>query len=162
MEYHSFIFNKITFWSAFFNNDTKYILLFMVSAIGMPILKQLAASGLSEAARSSQLGSLRRLRMRELERAMMYSVLHRSFSRISHSSLHKSRGLSMPELRSHVGKAKWHKDGIANWEQRSDRWLEVPIMVNAAEKKKRTSLHTGVSLPVLNKPLWILTSYITV
>lgn len=109
----------------------------MVSAIGMPILMQLAASGLSEAARSSQLGSLRRLRMRGLERAMMYSVLHKSFSRISHSSLHKSRGFSMPELRSHVGKAKWHKEGIANWEQRSDRWLEVPIIVNAAGKKNR-------------------------
>lgn len=120
-----------------FFNYTKFLLLIMVSAIGMPILMQLAASGLSEAARSSQLGSLRRLRMRGLERAMMYSVLHRSFSRISHSSLHKSRGLSMPELRSHVGKAKWHREGIANWEQRSDRWLEVPIIVNAAGKKNR-------------------------
>lgn len=118
----------------------------------MPILMQLAASGLSEAARSSQLGSLRRLRMRGLERAMMYSVLHRSFSRISHSSLHKSRGLSMPELRSHVGKAKWHREGIANWEQRSDRWLEVPIIVNAAGKNKTKTeislLYSGFFLQI--------------
>lgn len=110
----------------------------MDSPIGMPILMQLAASGLSDAARSSQLGSLSRLRMMGLERAMMYSVLHRSFSRISHSSLHRSRGLSIPELRSHVGKAKWQRDGMANWEQRSDRWLDVPIMVKAAgEEGKR-------------------------
>lgn len=110
-------------------------LLLMASPIGMPILMQLAASGLSEAARSSQLGNLSRLRMMGLERAIIYSVLHRSFSSISHSSLHRSRGLSIPELRSHVGKAKWQSEGMANWEQRSDRWLDVPIIVKAAGKE---------------------------
>lgn len=106
--------------------------------MGMPILRQLAASGLSDAARSSQLGSFSFFRMMGLERAMMYSVLHRSFSRISHSSLHRSRGrgLSVPELRSHVGKAKWQSDGMANWEQRSERWLDVPIMVKAAGRRQ--------------------------
>ena len=104
----------------------------MGSAMGMPMRRQLAAAGLSYAASSSQLGSLRRFRMTGLERAMMYSVLQRSFSRISHSSLHRSRGLSAPELRSHVGKAKWQREGMANWEQRSERWLDVPIMVKAA------------------------------
>lgn len=104
----------------------------MGSAMGIPILRQFAASGLSGAARSSQLGSFSLFRIKGFERAMMYSVLHRSFSRISHSSLHRSRGLSVPVLRSHVGKAKWQREGMANWEQRSDRWLDVPIMVKAA------------------------------
>lgn len=54
--------------------------------MGIPILIQLAASGLVCPARSSQLGSFSLFRMMGLERAMMYSVLHRSFSRISHSS----------------------------------------------------------------------------
>lgn len=112
------------------------LLLFMGSAIGMPILRQLAASGLSKAARSSQFGSFSLFRMMGFERAMIYSVLHKSFSRISHSSLHRSRGLSVPELRSHVGKAKWQREGMANWEQRSDKWLDVPIMVKAAGKRE--------------------------
>lgn len=112
-------------------------LLLMGSAMGIPIRRQLAASGLSDAARSSQLGSFSLFRMMGLERAMMYSVLHRSFSRISHSSLHRSRGLSVPELRSHVGKAKWQSDGMANWEQRSERWLDVPIMVKAAGRREK-------------------------
>ena len=107
----------------------------MGSAIGMPILRQFPASGLSKAARSSQLGSFSLFRMMGLERAIMYSVLHKSFSRISHSSLQRSRGLSVPVLRSHVGKAKWQRDGIANSEQRSDKWLDVPIMVKAAVKR---------------------------
>lgn len=117
----------------------------MGSAIGIPILRQLAASGLSDAARSSQLGSLSLLRMSGLERAMMYSVLHRSFSRISHSSLHRSRGLSAPLLRSHVGKAKWQREGMANWEQRSDRWLDVPIMVKAAGGEGTEQTHSHLS-----------------
>lgn len=108
------------------------LLLLMGSAMGMPILRQLAASGLSKAARSSQFGSFSLFSIMGFERAMMYSVLHKSFSRISHSSLHRSRGLSVPELRSQVGKAKWQREGMANWEQRSDKWLEVPIMVKAA------------------------------
>lgn len=104
--------------------------------MGMPILRQLAAAGLSDSARSSQFGSFSLFRMLGFERAMMYSVLHRSFSRISHSSLHRSRGLSVPELRSHVGKAKWQSDGMANWEQRSERWLDVPIMVKAPGRRE--------------------------
>lgn len=116
------------------------LLLLMGSAMGIPILKQLAAFGLSKAASSSQFGSLRLFSMMGLERAMMYSVLHKSFSRISHSSLQRSRGLSMPDVRSHVGKAKWQREGMANWEQRSDKWLEVPIMVKAAGNKKGKSL----------------------
>ncbi len=105
-----------------------------VRRINTAAITQFAASGLSEAARSSQFGSFSLFRMMGLERAMMYSVLHKSFSRISHSSLHRSRGLSVPELRSHVGKAKWQREGMANWEQRSDKWLDVPIMVKAAAK----------------------------
>lgn len=111
------------------------LLLLMGSVMGIPILRQLAASGLSEAARSSQLGSFSLFSIIGLERAMMYSVLHKSFSRISHSSLQRSRGLSVPVLRSHVGKAKWQRDGMANCEQRSDKWLDVPIMVKAAGKE---------------------------
>lgn len=97
-----------------FNSNNWLLLLLMGSVIGMPILRQFAASGLSEAASSSQFGSLSLFRIKGFERAMMYSVLHRSFSRISHSSLQRSRGLSVPELRSHVGKAKWQRDGMAN------------------------------------------------
>lgn len=115
--------------------DEQLLLLLMGSVIGMPILRQFAASGLSEAARSSQFGSFSLFRIKGFERAMMYSVLHKSFSRISHSSLQRSRGLSVPELRSHVGKAKWQRDGMANWEQRSDKWFDVPIIVKAAKNE---------------------------
>lgn len=88
--------------------------------MGIPILKQLAASGLSDAASSSQLGSFSLFSICGLDRAIMYSVLHKSFSKISHSSLQRSLGLSEPELRSHVGKAKWQREGMANWEHRSE------------------------------------------
>lgn len=103
---------------------------------GIPMRMQLAASGLSGIGSASHLGSCSRMRMSGLERAMVYSWRHRSFSSTSHSSRHSSRGLGALERASHRGKTKWQKEGMANCEHWSDRCVEVPIMVKAAAEKR--------------------------
>lgn len=80
--------------------DIFHLLLFMGSAMGIPMRMQLTASGLSGWGRSSQLGSFSLIRIMGLDLAKMYSVWHRTFSRISHSSRHRSRGLGAEEVSS--------------------------------------------------------------
>jgi hypothetical protein len=82
-----------------------HLLLFIGSAMGIPIRMQFAASGLSGWGRSSQLGNFSLIKIMGLDLAKMYSVWHRTFSRISHSSRHKSRGLGTDEVSSQYGKA---------------------------------------------------------
>lgn len=67
-----------------------------------------------------------------LERASVYSRLHRSCSRASHSSLHSCRWRGTLDASSHRGKTWKQSERTANWEHWSDIWAEVPIMVKAA------------------------------
>lgn len=113
--------------------------LFILS-IGIPILMQFAASGLSGRGSSSQFGRWSCMSIRGLVRAMLYSWWHKSFSSTSHSSRHNSLGFGVLERSSQSGKTKWQNEGMANCEHWSDRWVDVPIMVNAAGKKTKAFL----------------------
>ena len=104
---------------------------------GIPIRIQLALSGNG---RSSHLGGWSCIRMSGLDLAMLYSCLQMSFSRTSHSSRQSSLGLGVRDCSSHRGNTKWQKEGMANWEHWSDKWVDVPIIVNAAGKEEETSV----------------------
>lgn len=73
---------------------------------GTPILMQDMASRVPGRGSRWQLGSFSCMRIMGLDRAMVYSAWHRSFSRASHSSPQSCRRRGAWELSSHRGKTK--------------------------------------------------------
>lgn len=71
---------------------------------GTPILIQDAASGVPGRGSKRQLGSSSCIRIMGLDRAMVYSAWHRSFSKASHSSRQSWRRRGPLEPSSHRGK----------------------------------------------------------